>query len=249
MNGTPMMCVEQRCIDVGCDGGSGDATTRTAVLNDTQRHLQQAAVSVPTKEQLKTRRQRIWRMDESYRAAQRARNVERQRRLRANSEYRIREVFKNRLRRQQNRYLRRHCAPFEELSWLQDCFDPEEWESLRSLWPTPAKKRGRPSRHQQTASASVNGSLTEPGAAAVRVTATQVPQVDVTSLGIEAELTALLCWPEVTIGDRSWLFLSVPHSALAKASSVKLTELLPADGTGMYVLPDGRIFPVVGLRK
>ncbi|XP_075737340.1 uncharacterized protein LOC142776895 [Rhipicephalus microplus] len=32
----------------------------------------------------------------------------------------------------------------EELTWLRDCFDKEEWALLESLWPKPIRSVGRP---------------------------------------------------------------------------------------------------------
>ncbi|KAK8771004.1 hypothetical protein V5799_025751 [Amblyomma americanum] len=57
------------------------------------------AEEAAVKRVLNAQRQRIRRLDETYRAAERARNAQRQRRLRANDEYRASEVFRNRLRR------------------------------------------------------------------------------------------------------------------------------------------------------
>ncbi|KAL3185129.1 hypothetical protein MRX96_031006 [Rhipicephalus microplus] len=76
---------------------------------------------------LNTQRQRIRRLDDAYRIAERARNAQLQRRLR------------NALERDRLQF-----GSIEELTWLRDCFDKEEWAFLESLWPKPTRSVGRP---------------------------------------------------------------------------------------------------------
>lgn len=191
----------------------------------------------------KAQRQRIRRLDETYRAAERARNAQRQRRLRANDEYRACEVFRNRLRRlrkSQNGFNRGRVryGTFEELSWLRDGFSEEEWNSLKNMWP-PATKRTRRCCYGNDVSASGGSSrIWPPGSSAT------VPFIPGSrSSTNEVDWLVPSCWPPVPADEpRCWVLVSVPHTTLTAASSTTLADLLSSD-KALCVLPDGGLVP------
>ncbi|XP_049522764.1 uncharacterized protein LOC125945193 [Dermacentor silvarum] len=210
----------------------------------------EAAAAAALRRSLKAQRQRIRRLDESYRAAERARNAQRQRRLRADAEYRERELLRSRLRRQQKNALCRQRAQycsFEELNWLRECFSGEEWASLQSLWSTPTQDVGwqRDAKEAWTNTTTWAPAIAA-GADPVPQTAPRLSFMAPTAIHdmSAARYPPLIVGPEAP-GDepKTRLLLSVPAIALDMASTVTLEDLLTG-AIPMRFGPDGRLVPL-----
>ncbi|XP_054930202.2 uncharacterized protein [Dermacentor andersoni] len=211
---------------------------------------EKAAAAAALRRSLNAQRQRIRRLDESYRAAERARNAQRQRRLRADAEYRERELLRSRARRRRKNELCRHRAhygSFEELSWLRECFSAEEWASLQSLWPTPTQgvawyRNGKGS----WANTATCTPATAAEAGPVPLMLPWSPSMTPTTIHY---ISAARKWPLI-IGSEapddepgSRLLLSVPQIALKAASTVTLEELLTG-AIPMRYWPGSRLVPL-----
>ncbi|XP_065287193.1 uncharacterized protein [Dermacentor albipictus] len=200
-----------------------------------------AAAAAALRRSLNAQRQRIRRLDESYRAAERARNAQRQRRLRADAEYRERELLRSRVRRQRKNELCRHRAhygSFEELSWLRECFSAEEWASLQSLWPTPTQGVGWYRDGKESwANTATFAPATAAEAGPVPLMLPWSPSMTPTAIHriSAARKWPLIIGPEVP-DDEPRFLLSVPQIALNVASTVTLADLL----TGAIPMRYGR---------
>lgn len=187
------------------------------------------AVRAALKRSLNAQRQRIRRLDEAYRAAERVRSAQRQRRLRSNPAYRAREVLRNRLRRQRKAALHRsqYCS-FEELSWLRDCFREEQWSSLKSLWSTPALKVGRRPRVGTGDRGKSRSTITWAEAVASTARLHSLPSAEHQDMN-HLTMSPIIVGPEPP-GDEpcSWFLVPVPNIVFSAPSTVRTLEDLLA---------------------
>ncbi|XP_077516704.1 uncharacterized protein LOC144127595 isoform X2 [Amblyomma americanum] len=132
---------------------------------------------------------------------------------------------------------------FEELSWLQEAFSEEEWNSLKRLWP-PDTKRTRSCCYGNSAPSSGYSWRTWlPGAAAALRSIPTPPS----STSQDNPLVVPFCWPPVPADEpRCWVLVSVPHSALTAASTMTLSELLSSNDKALCALPDGHLVSANG---